>query len=273
LSATSQNPTGPRTLVIGDSWVRGLSKGQGSISRLIPEGIEAGNVLDISKISRVITDVAADHLREIDEFAPEFALVAIGGADSLVFPARWIQRLIDRLAPPKWQGVEGLMPSAMIYRDRKKRIRQRIEKFGKTLIKQLLVTLSGGRRRVPLPAFEAATRQVLDLLEKHGTIVVLVGCTDVDPLTFPKSNRNIHAAQAVLRELSGEYPFAMYADSAGLVDKWDDYLIDRVHLTRDGHRKVADGVLALMAAAGEPWRQFVERPQLAGSRPALHLAG
>jgi hypothetical protein len=272
MSVTPQSPDHPRTLVIGDSWVRGLSKGQGTISRLVPAGVGAGSVLDLSKISRVVTDIVADHLREIDEFAPEFALVAIGGADSLVFPARWIQQVIDRVAPPKWQGVEGLMPSAMVYRDRKKRIRQRIEKFGKAVVKQILVAVSGGRRRIPLPDFEAATRQLLDLLEKHGTIVVLVGCTDVDTLTFPKSNRNIHAAQDVMRRVSSDYPFAMYADSIGLVDKWDDYLVDRVHLTRDAHRKVSDGVLAQMLAAGEPWSRFSGLSQPA-SRPALHLAG
>jgi lysophospholipase L1-like esterase len=257
MNAAAQNSHGPRTLVIGDSWLRGLSKGQGTMSRLIPEGIGAGTVLDLSKISRVVTDVTADHLGEIDAFAPEIAIVAIGGADSLVFPAGWIQGLINRFAPPKWQGVEGLMPSAMVYRDRKKRIRQRIEKYTKAAVKQTLVLLSGGRRRVPLDMFETAARQLLQLLETHGTIVVLVGCGDVDPWTFPKSTRNIRAAKAVMQRLAGEFPFAMYFDAVGVVDKWDDYLVDRVHLTRDAHRKVGDGVLAAMVAAGEPWAPFV----------------
>jgi hypothetical protein len=244
---------GPRTLVLGDSWVHGLSKGQGTMSRLLPAAVGASAVLDLSKISRVATDVVADHLPEIDAFGPDFALVAIGGADSLVFPAAWMQRLIDRFAPPDWHGREGLMPPAIQPRDRRKRIRQRIGVVGKAIIKQIMINVFGGRRRTPLDEFEAAARRILGLLAVHDATVVLVGCTYVDRLTFPRSTTNIKAAHAVLHRLAEEFPAALYVDAAGMVEEWTDYLPDRVHLTRDGHRRVTDGVLAAMTVAGGRW--------------------
>lgn len=264
-AATAPPARGPRTLVVGDSWVRGLSKGQGSIARLFPEQLGAAEVLDVSKISRVVPEVVADHLDEIEDFAPELALLAIGGADSLVFPAQWFQRLIDRFAPPEWAGVEGLMPPAILPRDRKKRLRKKVETFVKTLIKQFMINVFGARRRVPLDEFENSAQVLMRALDRLGVVMVVVGCSDVDHLTFPKSRKCIHATNAVLRRLAAAYPNAMYVEARSFVRKWDDYLVDRVHLTREGHQAVTAGVVAAMGAAGGPWADYVAPPASAAS--------
>lgn len=255
-------PRGPRTLVAGDSWVCGLSKGQGTLSRMLPEAVAAREVLNISKISRIATDIVADHLDEVDAFAPDLAFLAVGGADSLVFPKPFFQRFIDKHFPPKWQGIEGLQPSAKIVRDRKKRIRHNVESFLKALLKQAMINLFGGHRRVSLEQFEVAVRTIMRTLDVHGTHVVLIGCSDVDGWTSPRSTKNIRATSRLLAKLAEEHPRALYVDSNQLVSKWDSYLVDHVHLTRDGHKGVCAGVVDTMIRAGGRWAEF--------ARPAVH---
>lgn len=246
--------SGPRVLVAGDSWLRGLTRsGAGSIAHLFPPACGASAVLDVSAISRTAPDTVEGFLPQIEQFRPELALLAIGGADSLVFPAQWFQRLIDRFAPPEWAGVTGLMPPAMLPRDRRKRIRKQVEVAAKTAIKQIMINVFGARRRVPLAEVESAARTLLDTLDRLGTVVVVLGCSDVDHLTFPKSTKNIRATNGALERLTRDYPDAMYIDANPMVDKWDDYLEDHVHLTRGASRKVTDTVVAAMVAAGGPW--------------------
>ncbi|MBE7190468.1 SGNH/GDSL hydrolase family protein [Jatrophihabitans endophyticus] len=258
---SSSSAPGPRVVVAGDSWVRGLTRtGSGSIARLFPAACSASEVLDVSLISRTVPETVAGHLDEIKRFRPDLALLGIGGADSLVFPALWFQKLIDRFAPPEWAGVTGLMPPAVLPRDRRQRLRKKVEIFGKTVIKQFMINAFGARRRVPLAEVESAARELLDTLARSGTVVVVLGCSDVDHLTFPKSTKNIRATNAMLERLCESHPDALYLDTRTTVDKWDDYLEDHVHLTREGSRKVCDAVVASMVGAGGRWAaQFAPR--------------
>jgi len=76
-------------------------------------------ILHLFRGDRVsVTDREGRQPCEIAAFAPEVALVCVGGADSLIFPAWTVQRLIDKYAPKEWQGVEGMMPLARYSRDR-----------------------------------------------------------------------------------------------------------------------------------------------------------
>ena len=257
-----ENPDGPRVLVAGDSWVRGLSKGQGSIARLFPQAVGASDVLDVSKISRTGPETVTECLEDIERFRPELALLAVGGADSLVFPAQWFQRLIDRFAPPEWAGVTGLMPPAMLPRDRRKRLRKQVEIFSKTLIKQVMINIFGARRRVPLDEVEQAARVLLGTLRAMNTVVVVVGCSDVDDFTFPKSRKNIRATNRMLERLTHDDECAIFVDARSTVDKWADYLEDHVHLSRNGSQKVTDELVAAMTAAGDPWAQYAGTREL-----------
>ena len=261
IMSVTHTPAGPRTLVAGDSWMRGLSKGQGSLSRLVPAAVQACDVLDISRISRITTEIADEHLEQIDAYAPQFAFLGIGGADSLVFPAPWFQRLIDRFAPPKWHGIEGLQPAAVRALSRRARIRQRVDLVLKTVLKQLVVNLFGSYRRSPIGDFEAAARRILAVLERHGTTTVLMGFTEVEELTSPKTNASIAQTNEVLRRLAREFPHTLYVDTIGAVHKWDDYLVDRVHLSRAGHKKVAEHLMRTLADAGEPFSSLLPARQ------------
>ncbi len=251
----ARHRAGPRTLVLGDSWLRGLSKGQHTMSRYLPEAAGASEVLDLSRISRIVSDVVDGHLDEIEGFAPELAFLAVGGAESLVFPKPFFQKIIDRYFPPQWHGVEGLQPSARPRRDRK--LRPRLEAFAKVALKQVLVNVFGPHRRQELSHYEASLRIVLDVLHAHGTVVVIIGATDVDGWGSPRSSEHIRAANRVNARVADEYRDVLFVETNPYVVKWDDYLVDHVHLARSGHRAVTDGVLGRMRSAGDPWSSLV----------------
>ena len=246
---------GPRTLVLGDSWARGLGNGQHTMSRYLPAEVGARAVLDLSKISRILSDVVEGHLDEIDGFAPELAFLAVGGAESLIFPKPVFQRIIDRFFPPRWQGIAGLQPSARPRRDNK--LRPRIEAVAKVLLKQLLINVFGAHRRQELSRYECSLRTVLELLRTHATVVVIIGASDVDGWGSPKTSEHIRDTNAVNARLAEQYPNVLFVDSNPFVHKWDDYLVDHVHLAKSGHRGITDGVLDRMRVAGQPWGSVV----------------
>lgn len=243
----------PRTVVLGDSWIRGLGpERRQAFGKRIAAATGASEVLDLAAISRTAVDVVDDHLDAIAAFGPQLAVVGVGGADSLVFPAAWIQRTIDRWAPPKWHGVEGLMVPAYRHRDRRKRWIQRVETSAKVAVKQLLVTVFGGHRRVGLPEFEAAMQTLLEHLRTLHCAAVVVGFPPVDPVYSPGTNASVRRTNAVLARLCADRDDVVYVDSKGFLTRWDDYLSDHVHLSASGHEHVARGVLEQVAFEVQP---------------------
>lgn len=251
---TAPGSAGRRVAVLGDSWIRGLGpERRNAFGKLIAHGIGATDVLDLSAISRTAPDFAAEFLETMRDFQPDIAIVNLGGADSLIFPAWPVQRFIDRFAPPRWHGVEGLMPIARYSSDKRRRRRQRIENFAKIVLKQVVVNVLGGRRRVSVADFEQATRTVMTFLHRQGTSMVVLGIGTVDPLLSPKTNRSVDKTNAVLIRLCEEVPGAIFVPTTPHIHRWGDYLSDHVHLNREGHRHVADGVLADLKQRSLPW--------------------
>ena len=244
---------GPRLLILGDSWIRGLGTSKRTFGRMIAKSVHASEVLDLSAISRTAPDIAADHLDEIAEFAPQVALVCVGGADSLIFPAWTVQRLIDRYAPKEWQGVEGMMPLARYSRDRWPRIRQRVEQTVKVLMKQFLINVFGGRRRVTIAQLDVAVHQILAVLDRSECDVVCIGFPRVDGWLSPKANASVAKTNVLLRAIMHAHPRATYIPTDSIVTRWDDYLPDHVHLNLRGHRNITDGVVAKLRETGFRW--------------------
>lgn len=264
--------TDRRVLLLGDSWMCGLASREGTMGRLLAERMHASEVLDLSAISRTTTDVVRDHLEQIDAFAPDVAILAIGGADSLIFPTPWIQRIIDKRFPPDWAGVAGLQTRALYSRDARKRRRQRVESWLKTALKQVLVNLFGGHRRVTLDEFERNTRTILDVLAEHDTQVVLIGFSKLNHWTSPKSEQSGQATLQRLAAAAAGDPRIRYVPARDAMRYWDDHLEDRVHLNLNGHQRVADTVVAALEAAGGPWSDLMrEAPDAAVS--GLELTG
>lgn len=244
---------GPRVVILGDSWIRGLGTSKRTFGRMIAASLRASEVLDLAAISRTAPDIVAAHLHEIVEFRPDVALLCVGGADSLIFPAWTVQRLIDRYAPPQWQGVEGMMPLAMYSRDRWRRARQRIEQTFKVLIKQALINLFGGRRRVSIAELDTSVRRILEVLDRSECDVVCIGFAKVDGWLSPKANASVAKTNALLESIMAAHPRAAYVPTDTLAQRWDDYLPDHVHLNLRGHRHVSDGVTQHLREIGFRW--------------------
>jgi len=238
-----------RTVVLGDSWIRGLGTSKRTFGRMLAKRLGSTDVLDLSAISRTSPDIANDHLDEIRTYGPHLAIVCLGGADSLIFPAWPVQRLIDRVAPPNWHGIEGMMPLALYSRDRGRRFRQRVEQTVKSLIKQILINLFGGRRRVSLDDFDDSFTKIMGCFAELGTAVIVVGLASVDGWYSPKANASVRKTDRILEAVSGQHPNAIYVNTNTFLAKWDDYLPDHVHLRVPGHVHMTEGVLAALEAA------------------------
>lgn len=253
-----------RTLILGDSWIRGLGTSKRTFGRMLAKRMGTTDVLDLSAISRTSPDIAQDHLDEIRAYAPHIAILCLGGADSLIFPAWWVQRLIDRIAPPHWHGLEGMMPIALYSRSRGRRFRQRVEQTLKSLIKQIVINLFGGRRRVTPAEFADSFTAIMTCLADMQTSVIVVGLASLDGWYSPKANASVRETDRLVEEITGRYPNATYVATTTFLTKWDDYLPDHVHLRVPGHVHMTEGVLAALTAAGGPWRDLIAENAVEG---------
>ncbi len=244
----------PRVVILGDSWVRGLGpERRKAFGRRIAGELHAAETLDLSAISRTGPDVVANHLDAVSTFRPQVAVLGVGGADSLVFPAPWIQAAVDRFAPPAWHGVEGMMLPIRRPRDRRQRWRQNAENVAKIAVKQLLVHAFGGHRRVSVEGFEQSMVAILDRLEALDCAPIVLGFAAVDGRFSPGTNASVLRTNAVLQALCATRPEALYVDSQTFLRRWADYLPDHVHLNAAGHEHVATEVMAAIASGGFRW--------------------
>jgi lysophospholipase L1-like esterase len=241
-------------VILGDSWVRGLLfERRHPFGKLIAEGINASEVLDLSAQSRTTVDVVSCHLGSIGSFRPDVAIVNIGGADSLIFPRAALQRLVERWVPMKHHGARGWMPPASYSSKPYKRAKQRATHIVRIVMKQVLVNLFGGQRRVSVPEFERAAETLFDYLQAHDVLMVVVGFGPVDGLYSPKTNASVEATNSVLRTLCLAHSNALYIGTGHFLRQWDDYLADHVHLNAQGHQRVAAEVLKVLEREKLPW--------------------
>lgn len=250
-----------RAVILGDSWIHGLgSERRKSFGRLVAKRLGATDVLDLSAVSRTVPDLVADHLTTIADFRPHIAVVSVGGADALIFPPGFIQRAVDRFAPPNWHGAEGLQPRALYARGKSRRLRQRLEYGAKSLVKQLSINVAGGRRRVPESELDTALTTVLRTLVEQDTLVVLIGFGHVSHFSSPKTWKNLKRTNRLLAQHAELLPRAIFVPVTDLIDCWSDYLPDHVHLNSVGHAKIAAGVVAAITNPGSEWAGLIRPP-------------
>lgn len=262
-----------RLLILGDSWVHGLvSEQDRTFGKLLAERLGATSVLDLSEISRTSMDTAEGFLDDIERFRPTVAIVNVGGTDALVFPRPAFQRVIDRFAPPDWQGLTGLAPRVRFSARLSRRIRQLLEQQAKILLKWLLINLFGGQRRRPAEETEEAVAILMSALAEMGTLVVCVGFAGCDERLHPRSDASLAGTNAMLERAAGNYPGAIYVPSAYAVKRWEDFFADRLHLNPAGHALVAQLVIDRIAEKGHPWDSLLPERRTSAARSALRTA-
>lgn len=255
---TSSSPDGPRVLILGDSWIRGLLlERRKAFGKLVAEGMSASAVLDLSAISRTSVDVVSSFLQQMEEFRPTVTIVNLGGADALIFPRLPIQKLVERFLPATGHGAEAWMPSASYSSNRRKRIKQRLTHICRVATKQVLINVLGGYRRVPAREVEETLSCLFNELQRQDSLIIAIGYAPVDGLYSPKTTKNLKKTNVVLKNASERLPGTIYIDPTGFLKRWEDYMADHVHLNAQGHARVAQGVLDVLEHAGEPWRDLV----------------
>jgi lysophospholipase L1-like esterase len=248
-----------RVLILGDSWICGVSRERKTaFGKQLAQRFGASDIVDLSAISRTAPDVVRDFLAEIECFQPAVAIVNIGGADSLIFPRDIFQRMLDHYAPKEWHGLGAFAPAVMYSPVRRKLLWQKTRSFIGVILKQVLVNAFGGRRKVAVEEFERCAALILDTLTRCGAAILVVGFAQVDGSTSPKTNRSINKTNRVLKDLCAGRENALFVATDDYLRRWEDYLPDHVHLNREGHQRIADGIVRTLMDAGGGWPELIE---------------
>jgi lysophospholipase L1-like esterase len=240
----------PRIAVLGDSIIFGLGvpKPQ-TYPMLVAEQLGASAVLDLSRSTCTIEETLAGW-DQVLAFGPDLILLTVGGADALVHPARLLEALLDRAAPPSWRGVAGLEPRVVYSRSsRRRRIRQKITTGVKVTVKHIGIRLSGGYRRVEPDQFGALLVELGRKVTALDAPIVVLPPGQVDGRMFPRSNESLASYADVVSAAAATWPSAL-RHAPDYLQHWDDFAADRGHYSPAGHAKVAAGVVATLTQAG-----------------------
>ncbi len=191
-------------------------------------------------------------LGTVANFHPDFIVMGVGGADSMVHPSRAVERLLGRFGPRSWRGVAGLEPRPYFSARRIRRERQRITSAAKIIVKRLAIGLTGGYQRLSAAEFESCLNALLGDSAIRTARVFLVGLQPIDERRFPRSEAKRVEFDAIVQALVAKHAHAVYVATEPVVSKWDHYLHDRCHLNEVGHKLVAEQLLAAIERLDTP---------------------
>lgn len=237
----------PKVLVLGDSVIAGLGARGRSYGLTVGRFAGCSEVLSLARSTNTIRNVT-DQLDQFRQYAPDLIILGAGGADGLVHTSATLQRIVDRIAPKSWQGVEGLEPRTYYSESTAKRVRQKITSRVKVAIKHVGLKFGDGYQRTPLPEFTTILRSLFAELDKIGVPVIVCGIVESDPKFFPKTPPAMDPYRDALERESAPYAQFTYVDIRNVIIQWSDYLADHTHLTPEAHDKVAAYVIK--SAAG-----------------------
>ncbi|MEJ7785198.1 MAG: SGNH/GDSL hydrolase family protein [Solirubrobacteraceae bacterium] len=232
-----------RLLVLGSSIASGLGARGRPFPRLLAEALGDPPLLDLSKSGRMIDESLA-LTAEIAAFAPTLAVLQHGGAESVVHPGPFVDRLINRFAPSSWHGVAGLQPRAYYSRDPHRRRGQRRTSRLKVAIKRVAIPMSRGRPRMTSETFAVQLVELIAMLHGLGCDVVVLGVHPRDERLFPRSQAVADRLDAVIRRIAETDPRIVFVDLVATLRCWEDYLEDRLHWNTDGHIRVTAAIVA-----------------------------
>ena len=241
-------PVQPRTAVLGDSVIAGLGVRGRSYARLVSEEVDSSALLQLARSTHTVVN-AVGHLDKLRSFDPDLVIMSVGGSDGLVHAGMALQKLMDRFAPKSWQGIEGLEPRPWFSGQRAERLRQKTTMVAKLVLKHIAVRATGGYRRVPPEQFGVALEELMSGLDELNCLVVVVGLHLADERIWPRSNASGEQYTRLLQQAVDRHDCAVFVDPKPLLHSWDDFGVDHAHFNENGHRKIADGVLAALQTA------------------------
>jgi lysophospholipase L1-like esterase len=243
--APAPPPPAPRVLIVGDSWIAGLAVAPGkSFAHLVAAELGAEQVLDLSGVSKTTGQAVTQDADRIRAFAPTLAIICCGGTEALVHPGPLVRDALDRWGPPSWKGITGLEPRARYSTSVSRRVRQRSATLLKIVAKRAIIFLTGGKRRMPLAEWRRDLDALIALLAEVGCAMAFIGMWRVDDRMFPGTQAALDETHAELVEAVAGRDDAVLVHIREHLHYFDDFLKDNLHLTVDGHRRVAGLVLA-----------------------------
>lgn len=153
--------------------------------------------------------------------------------DSLLKPPLRVLRFLPR----RYARYGILCPRAVFSSRRPKRILQRIESFFTWRFRNLLIRVFGNEQ-VEDAKYEQALDEAVAALLAKGCRPVLVGHAAVSGRYFYGSSGTYDRHRKIVcrvAELNGQ----TYVPADQILDRWDDYVQDRIHPNERGHRKLA----------------------------------
>ena len=217
-----------------------------SYAKLVAERLEASRTLRLCRSTYTVLD-AVDKLDRVHAQRPDVAIVSVGGSDGLVHAGAWVQRMLDNHGPKSWQGMQGLDPRAYLSGTRRQRVRQRATSLIKVTVKHVGIRLTGGSRRVDPDAFADGVRDLFAGLAELDCVVIVVGLHMPDEKLFPRSTASLLEYERLTTAALASHPDFVFVRTQGLLDTWDDFLVDHAHFCESGHAKVAQAVLAALS--------------------------
>jgi lysophospholipase L1-like esterase len=233
-------------VLLGDSLIAGLGVRGRSYGQLVGEHLGARQILGWGR-SGFTVETALRRLPALRERAPDLAVVGVGGSEGLVHAGARVQQLLQRVAPPTWQGVDGLEPPVWNAAPGAGRTRQRLETAAKLALKHASIGLGHVHRRLPPDDYVRDLHQLLAGLAEIGCLTVVVAVHVPDRLRWPGSARSCREYATLTRRVVAAHQHVLFVESAPLLHRWADYTDDRAHLSASGHGKIADAVVGLLA--------------------------
>jgi lysophospholipase L1-like esterase len=245
-----QNNPNPQSSLaaFGDSIAKGLGARGKPYPVLVAEHLDA-RYIDLTGTGAKITDALS--LRE-EAAGADVILIAFGITEAMIRPT---DRSL-RFFPKRWRRPGWMDPRPYYSHRRWKRICQMIESAVRWRIKVALIRLTGGMRWMSPQAYEHHLVELVDYLQNasNSPTIVIISRFGQDDRFFPASGPSFEEFLAINKRVA-EAKETLFCDATHACRQWDDFLCDRFHPNRCGHKRIAEHIIASLSATSVMGRQ------------------
>lgn len=227
-----------RLAAFGDSIAAGLGARGRSYPVVVAERLRM-DLVDLTGSARQVTDSALIVERAA---AADVVLVAHGITEALLRPT---PQVLARV-PARWREAGWMDPRPYYSSRRSRRWVERAESATRWRLKVALMRGWGAQRFCPPERYALELERLLARLPQASRVVVVTGA-NVDERYFPGSSASLRHYAELGRAVALRNG-AEHVDVATAVRRWEDYLVDHFHPNTEGHRRIAERVVAALTA-------------------------